>query len=196
MTFRCAVCGKFANLAHRCAPALLAAVVPSAPARPRVSVYRRADGVVVRAARAADLPVIAALDAAVFGTDCWDFAQFAAAYRDPRTEILAMLDGDRLLGYGMVNHRTQFSHVTALSVDASVRGRGLGELLLRRLMGRARVRGVPVVKLEVRADNPAAKALYDKAGFVKTGVVRRYYADGCTAVQMRHRLVSAVRAVM
>lgn len=193
MRFQCTVCGKFANLAHQCPAHLINSVVPNAPARPRVATYVTVDGMIVRRARAVDLPVLAAMDDVIFGVDAWDFAGFVSAYRDARTDILVMSDGLRIVGYGMVEHRKQFSHVTALGVDASMRGRGLGEVLLNRLIARARARRVGIVKLEVRSDNPGAKALYDKSGFTQTGVKEKYYADRCSAIVMRKDIAPRAR---
>ncbi len=57
-------------------------------------------------------------------------------------------------------------------------GRGTGRLLLADLVRRATAHGVEAVLLEVRADNAAARRLYDRAGFEVISVRRRYYQPG------------------
>ena len=43
------------------------------------------------------------------------------------------------------------------------------------------------MSLEVRADNAAAQRLYDRHGFVRTGVRRGYYAGGVDALVLTRR---------
>ncbi len=51
-------------------------------------------------------------------------------------------------------------------------------MLLAELVRRATAHGVEAVLLEVRADNDAARRLYDRAGFEVISVRRRYYQPG------------------
>ena len=53
------------------------------------------------------------------------------------------------------------------------------------LITAARRRHVAELFLEVRADNPIARALYDSLGFEQIGVRPRYYRDGVDAILMR-----------
>ena len=62
---------------------------------------------------------------------------------------------------------------------------GLGRGLMHALITAARRRHVAELFLEVRADNPIARALYDSLGFEQIGVRPRYYRDGVDAVLMR-----------
>ncbi|MEO7132176.1 MAG: GNAT family N-acetyltransferase, partial [Dermatophilaceae bacterium] len=57
-------------------------------------------------------------------------------------------------------------------------GRGIGRLLLDTLIGRAADHGVEAIMLEVRADNAAARNLYERNGFDVISVRRRYYQPG------------------
>jgi GNAT superfamily N-acetyltransferase len=50
-------------------------------------------------------------------------------------------------------------------VDLSVRGRGIGAMLLERIEGKARELNCCRITLEVREDNRVARALYLKEGF-------------------------------
>lgn len=69
------------------------------------------------------------------------------------------------------------AHVTTIAVAPEHRGRGLGELLLIALFEEALNRGAEWLTLEVRVSNTPAQALYEKYGFTRQGVRRRYYSD-------------------
>lgn len=75
--------------------------------------------------------------------------------------------------------------VQTIAVAPSTRGIGLGRALMHALITEARRRHVAEIFLEVRADNPIARALYDSLGFEQIGVRRRYYRGGIDAVHMR-----------
>ena len=57
------------------------------------------------------------------------------------------------------------------------RGRSLGELLFLSLLDEAIRRQARWVTLEVRVSNASAQALYEKYGFTRQGVRKRYYSD-------------------
>lgn len=57
-------------------------------------------------------------------------------------------------------------HVVAMVVAASHSGRGVGQALLGALQDEAASRGVRELSLEVYAFNTAARAFYEKAGFM------------------------------
>lgn len=69
------------------------------------------------------------------------------------------------------------AHVTTIGVLPEYRGLGLGELLLSHLFDEARRRRAEWLTLEVRVSNSPAQALYEKYGFTRQGLRRRYYSD-------------------
>lgn len=69
------------------------------------------------------------------------------------------------------------AHIVTVAVRASERRRGVGERLLLAAFDLAGERGVPVLTLECRVSNLAAQALYDKYGFERQGIRKRYYTD-------------------
>ncbi len=66
------------------------------------------------------------------------------------------------------------STLWGLYVRPAARGRGIADALVRAVIEHARaVPGVEVLQLTVTAGNAAARALYDRAGFVPYGIERR-----------------------
>lgn len=69
------------------------------------------------------------------------------------------------------------AHIVAIAVRQSYRGRGIGEMLLISALELARREGQPMVSLECRVSNTVAISLYEKYGFRRVGLRRRYYSD-------------------
>ncbi len=65
-----------------------------------------------------------------------------------------------------------------VAVTPAARGRGLGRRLLDELEVRARAGGATYLLLDVRADNAAARSLYERAGFEPLSIRRRYFQPG------------------
>lgn len=69
------------------------------------------------------------------------------------------------------------AHITTIGVHPDYRGLGLGEYLIVELFVEAMKRGAEMMTLEVRVSNDSAQALYQKYGFTRQGLRRRYYSD-------------------
>jgi len=66
-------------------------------------------------------------------------------------------------------------HINNLAIRPELRHRGLGGLLLARVLADAAILGAPHATLEVRRSNEAARTLYERAGFTLAGVRTSYY---------------------
>ena len=64
-----------------------------------------------------------------------------------------------------------------IAIDPELQRRGLGRTLLASLLARLTELSADALLLEVRASNAPARALYRSAGFLETGLRRRYYVD-------------------
>ncbi len=95
--------------------------------------------------------------------------------------LVAERDGV-VVGYVVADSTPNFGrdigHVKDLAVHPDARGEGIGRTLLGSALGRLRVRGAAVVKLEVRESNEAARSLYASEGFEAIRRLPRYYPDG------------------
>jgi len=69
------------------------------------------------------------------------------------------------------------AHIVTLAVREDHRRRGLGELLLIAAIEVAAAHRQEAMTLEVRRSNEAAISLYEKYGFIRAGIRRRYYTD-------------------
>jgi len=134
---------------------------------------------VLRELRWPDVPELVDLERELFAHDAWSaptwWAELAAR---PRRDYVAVADGNGVLGYAGVDHGGDVADVMTIAVAPRGRGTGLGQRLLAELEVRAAARGAASVMLEVRADNAAALALYDRSGYALLSTRRRYYQPG------------------
>lgn len=126
-----------------------------------------------------DIPTLVELDAVLFGADAWSEATWWEELAGrPRRDYVVGVEAGRIVGYGGLDHGGDTTDVMTIAVAPSAQGRGLGALVLAELERRAATRGAHGALLEVRADNPAAVALYTRAGWRQVHVRRRYYQPG------------------
>ncbi len=151
----------------------------------------------------ADLTAVAVLEARS-KQDPWSLALFAGEFdvspqaRHWLVAVRPETPGDgasaQIVGFAGVMLVADEAHVLNIVVDPRLQGTGIGRVLLSQLLLDAVDKGAASATLEVRADNAAALALYDRVGFEKSGTRPRYYGDGSDAVIMWvHRLYRSDR---
>jgi ribosomal protein S18 acetylase RimI-like enzyme len=162
------------------------AAVPreTSPARP-----------VVRAALVADLDALERLEQSVFPTDRLSRRSFRRFIQRPSDALLVAEEAGIVIGYALLlfRERTALARLYSVAVDPAVARRGIGRLLLDAAETQALERGCVFVRLEVRADNAAAIALYLAAGYRQFGRYVGYYEDRMDALRFDKRLVAQVR---
>ena len=157
--------------------------------------------VLMRRAKVDDLDAIMRLERATFVNDAWSEEAMRRELEGPHGYYLVAVDDEaedperRLLGYAGLRAPAGSGQgdIQTIAVAPFVRGVGLGRGLMHALITQARRRHVAELFLEVRADNPIARALYDSLGFVEIGVRRGYYQpDNVDAIAMRLEVPAAV----
>jgi len=109
------------------------------------------------------------------------YAELQGTNRDlmltARTARSPIIEHQRIAGYIVARESAGELHINNVAVREQYRRRGIGSLLLDRIMETARRLKVKVAFLEVRSGNQAAQALYEKTGF--KAIARRpdYYSD-------------------
>jgi ribosomal-protein-alanine N-acetyltransferase len=77
-------------------------------------------------------------------------------------------------------------HILNVAVDRKFRGRGIGRLLVERVIMDCRLQGAEFISLEVRPSNTPALSLYRQLGFIVTGRRKAYYENGEDAIMMEY----------
>jgi ribosomal protein S18 acetylase RimI-like enzyme len=98
-------------------------------------------------------------------------ADLRTAMSGDSSTVLALLDGDALLGTAMVGHDGHRGWVYYLAVSPAAQGRGLGRRLMRACEDWVSAQGIPKLNLMVRTDNAAVRAFYDRLGYTESEVV-------------------------
>jgi ribosomal-protein-alanine N-acetyltransferase len=94
-----------------------------------------------------------------------------------RCSVVALSDGS-LAGFAVASWLRQetAAELEGLVVDEKFRRQGMGSALIEACMAWAASNGASSMRLEVRASNAAALALYRRHGFSAAGVRRAYYS--------------------
>ena len=154
----------------------------------------------IRRATAADVPALVALERRAFDPRLYtpmSPARFRANVASPTCEALVFVEdedaGERagaVLGYslGLRRRGSDWLRFYSLAVDASAKGRGIGEALFRHFEDNARALGLSTVLLEIREDNTFLRERYGRYGYAVYRRVDGYYPDGCACLKMRRRL--------
>ncbi len=147
------------------------------------------DGLHVRHLHWRDIAALVPLEDALFGADAWSeptwWAELAAR---PRRRYLVLADetagtsetgsSGRVAAYGGIDLGGDVADLMTLAVDPAYQGRGLGTRLLGVLESDAAAGRAQHLILEVRADNAAALRLYQRTGYTRISIRRRYYQPG------------------
>lgn len=91
------------------------------------------------------------------------------------TWILRDKDSHRLLGYFLLMHAVDESHLLNITVHAREEGRGYCRTMLDKVVTLSRDCGMNSVLLEVRPSNTRALNIYLRYGFTRIGTRRNYY---------------------
>ena len=110
----------------------------------------------------------------------WPESMYAHIFSaDSATRIAIVVEDHEaaLRGFAIVRLVGEEGEVENIVVDRKQRHQGFGTRLLEKIIEGSRSRNASRLFLEVRQSNPAARALYEKCGFVLSGRRRAYYSS-------------------
>lgn len=146
----------------------------------------------LRPATSDDLDALTALEQRCFSSDRLSRRSFRKWLKRQHSGlIVAVDDDDALAGYALVllHPGTRLARLYSIAVDPQQRGRNLGEKLMEAAEEYALQQRRPYLRLEVRKDNPAAIALYEKRGYRLFAQTPDYYEDHQDALRYQKRLL-------
>lgn len=146
---------------------------------------------VFRTATLEDLPALVALEEQCFTSDRLTPRSFQWMISRAHGQLLVAEQQAQVLGYALVLfHRgTSLARLYSLAIAESARGLGLGKRLLQRMEACALAHDCAYLRLEVRIDNPAAIALYERNGYRRFALIHDYYQDHADALRLEKRIL-------
>ncbi|WP_203567235.1 GNAT family acetyltransferase [Aestuariimicrobium ganziense] len=96
---------------------------------------------------------------------------FLRAVRGPSSQVLGLVEDERLLATALVGHEGHRAWVYYLAVAPDLQGSGLGRRMMDACEQWAHEHGMPKIQLMVRDDNEAVRAFYDALGYELQPVV-------------------------
>lgn len=144
----------------------------------------------LRTAEPRDLDALVRIENEAFAGDQLDRRAFRHALRSPTIDMLVADEAGAMLGYAQVQRRTgsSLARLTSVAVAKAGAGRGIGSQLVEAAEASARRHGCNRMRLEVRADNQRARALYERTGYALFTTVPDYYEDGEAALRFEKAL--------
>jgi ribosomal-protein-alanine N-acetyltransferase len=145
----------------------------------------------IRLATPADAPQIAAMSRDLIETGlgwAWTPARVRRSIcRHDCVCIVAHL-GERMMGFAIMQFGDEEANLNLLAVKHDCQRAGVGRRLVQWLEESARVAGISVIRVQVRALRRGAQAFYHKLGYRPYKRIPRYYSGRETAVCMAHDL--------
>jgi len=138
----------------------------------------------VRAATAADLPALAALEEVLFGADAWSETALGEELEAAGREVVVHDDG-AVIGYAVTVAAGEVVDLARIGVRPDRQREGIAGELLAHLLAQT---PADRMLLEVSSRNRAALGFYADHGFTRIDVRPRYYRDRSDAVVMRRAL--------
>lgn len=140
----------------------------------------------VRRATPADVPFLAAMEAATFPVP-WTEAAIAAHLGAERTVTLVYDDGG-IAGYLFGTLLPPEGEVFRIAVDPRHRRGGVGSQIMQSFLDILEEEGGDVCFLEVRRSNHGAQEFYRSFDFLPVGERKNYYKNPCEDALVLRRL--------
>jgi ribosomal-protein-alanine N-acetyltransferase len=142
----------------------------------------------IRIFQLSDLDRVMEIEHASFGEDAYDRNLFAGFFHTCGDLFLVAVKDGEIWGYMLTcmggKTVTGRAELVSVAVDPGRRGKGIASALMDSTLRRLRRRGVVRFHLTVKVTNETAIRFYERYGFTKSRVVRRYYEDGADGWRM------------
>jgi ribosomal-protein-alanine N-acetyltransferase len=103
-------------------------------------------------------------------------------------ECLLAVEDEGVAGFILSEVDGPLAHIITLDVAEAHRRSGIGSLLLNAAEKNLSTHGVRTVFLETAVDNHAAVNFWSRHGYIKEGILKRYYLNRIDGYEMRKTL--------
>lgn len=109
--------------------------------------------------------------------DPWNRGAFESELENDSSHWFVAICEGEIAGYIGFYSAADEADISNVAVKKSMRRRGIGAALMEYALSYADENGVCFMGLEVRVSNVSAIALYERFGFEKAGIRKRYYRN-------------------
>lgn len=121
----------------------------------------------------------------------WTKKMFYEELKNDRALYFVAVLGEQVVGYGGIWVVLDEAQITNIAVHPDFRRMKVASTLLKKLIVHCNEKKLKQITLEVRVGNVSAINLYQKHGFSKVGLRKKYYADNLEdALIMTAKLLS------
>ena len=128
-----------------------------------------------------DVGSVAAIEAEAIDVP-WSVSSIASLIECERAVARVAVRDSEVVGYYRYYYVEDVADINNIAVLAGVRRQGVGNALIEDIIAQCSICGVSAINLEVREGNVAAVSLYEKHGFIKCGVRKKYYDNTSDAI--------------
>ena len=121
--------------------------------------------------------------------DFWTESILKKELEDVNSEYIVIKSNEDILGFAGIWKSPVDCQITNIVVKKTCRKQGIGSLLLEKLIEIAKTTSFEMVGLEVNENNISAIKLYEKYGFQKVGVRKKYYNNTDNAILMDLKII-------
>lgn len=114
----------------------------------------------------------------------WTESILKKELEDVNSKYIVIKKDEEILGFAGIWKSPVDCQITNIVVKKTCRKQGIGSLLLERLIEIAKSTNFDVIGLEVNENNMSAINLYEKYGFQKVGIRKKYYNNIDNAILM------------
>ena len=107
--------------------------------------------------------------------DFWKPQNLKSELQNVSSKYIVAKENGEIVGFAGIWYSVDDAHITNIVVRKSYRNKGIGSLLLEKLIELAKTK--TSLTLEVNTKNEIAQKLYLKYGFKNLGITKKYY-DG------------------
>ncbi len=120
--------------------------------------------------------------------DFWNYNIFKSELENENSKYVVAKNNDEIVGFAGIWISIDEAHVTNIVTKKDLRKNGIGSTLLEELINLSKNLNLVSITLEVNENNLDAIKLYEKFGFEKLGIRKKYYNNTDNALIMTKKL--------
>lgn len=120
--------------------------------------------------------------------DFWNYNIFKSELENENSKYVVAKNNDEIVGFAGIWISIDEAHVTNIVTKKDLRKNGIGSTLLEELINLSKNLNLVSITLEVNENNLDAIKLYEKFGFEKLGIRKKYYNNTYNALIMTKKL--------